>query len=219
MNVNNVTLEAVGVKMEQFPTTGLPEIAFAGKSNVGKSSLINGLINRKALARTSGTPGKTRTINYYNVENIVYFVDLPGYGYAKAAKSSREQWGKMIEYYLKKRLELKMVVLLVDIRHEPNENDKIMVNWVRGNGLNPLIIATKADKLNRSQLGKHTAMIKNALNLREDEIVIPFSSVTKLGRDDIWKMFEDTLGLNQDEVETVEEKKPSDLTNPLDKRE
>lgn len=199
MNVNNVTLEAVGVKMEQFPTTGLPEIAFAGKSNVGKSSLINGLINRKALARTSSTPGKTRTINYYNVENVVYFVDLPGYGYAKASKSSVEQWGKMIEYYLKKRQELKIVVLLIDIRHEPSENDKVMVNWVRGNGLNPLIIATKADKINRSQLGKHVAMIKKALNLREDERVIPFSATTKQGKDEIWNMFEDTLGLGQEE--------------------
>lgn len=204
MNVNNVTLEAVGVKMEQFPTTGLPEIAFAGKSNVGKSTLINGLINRKALARTSGQPGKTRTINYYNVENIVYFVDLPGYGYAKASKSSIEQWGKMIEYYLKKRVELKLMVLLVDIRHEPSENDKVMITWARSNGLNPLVIATKADKINRSQLVKHTSMIKKTLNLREDERVIPFSATTKLGKEEIWKVFEDTLGLNQEKLEITE---------------
>lgn len=204
MNVNNVTLEAVGVKMEQFPTTGLPEIAFAGKSNVGKSTLINGLINRKALARTSGQPGKTRTINYYNVENIVYFVDLPGYGYAKASKSSIEQWGKMIEYYLKKRVELKLMVLLVDIRHEPSENDKVMITWARSNGLNPLVIATKADKINRSQLVKHTSMIKKTLNLREDERVIPFSATTKLGKEEIWKVFEDTLGLNQEKLEVTE---------------
>ncbi len=199
MIVNNVKLEAVGVKMEQFPTTGLPEVAFAGKSNVGKSSLINGLIYRKGLARTSGAPGKTRTINYYNVEDLVYFVDLPGYGYAKVSKTAIEQWGKMTEYYLKKRQELKLVALLVDIRHEPSENDKVMMNWIRGNGLNPLIIATKADKINRSQLGKHISVIRKALSLREDERVIPFSSMTKQGRDEIWAMFEETIGLDKEQ--------------------
>ncbi|MBC7960619.1 MAG: YihA family ribosome biogenesis GTP-binding protein [Vallitaleaceae bacterium] len=203
MKVNNVTLEAVGVKMEQFPTTGLPEIAFAGKSNVGKSSLINGLINRKALARTSGQPGKTRTINFYNVEDKLYFVDLPGYGYAKAAKSAIEQWGKMTEYYLKKRLDLKIVVLLVDIRHEPSDNDRVMINWARGNGLDPMVIATKADKVNRSQLGKQVAMIRKALSMKEDEHVVPFSATTKIGRDQIWKVFEDTLGLSEEETVDV----------------
>ncbi|PKM94077.1 MAG: YihA family ribosome biogenesis GTP-binding protein [Firmicutes bacterium HGW-Firmicutes-1] len=199
MLVNNVSLEAVGVKMEQFPTTGLPEIAFAGRSNVGKSSLINGLINRKALARTSGQPGKTRTINYYNVENVVYFVDLPGYGYAKSSKTSREEWGKMIEYYLKKRQELKIVVLLVDIRHEPSENDKMMVNWIRGNGFEPVIVATKADKINRSQIQKHISMIRKALKLSDASAIIPFSSMTKQGRDAIWDEFEDQLGFKEEE--------------------
>lgn len=195
MNVNNVTLEAVGVKMEQFPTTGLPEIAFAGRSNVGKSSLINGLINRKALARTSGQPGKTRTINYYNVENCCYFVDLPGYGYAKASKTSREEWGKMIEYYLKRRMELKLVTLLVDIRHEPSKDDQLMADWIRSNNFDPIIIATKADKINRSQLQKQTSIIRKTLNLKSSSIVIPFSSVTKQGKEDIWKVFEEKLDL------------------------
>lgn len=198
MLVNNVSLEAVGVKMEQFPNTGLPEIAFAGKSNVGKSSLINGLINRKALARTSGNPGKTRTINYYNVENVVYFVDLPGYGYAKSSKTLREEWGKMIEYYLKKRQELKIVALLVDIRHEPSENDKLMVNWVRGNGFEPIIIATKSDKINRSQLQKHISMIRKGLNLNDSNSIIPFSAQTKQGKDEIWDVFEDQLGFKEE---------------------
>lgn len=195
MQVNNVTLEAVGVKMEQFPTTGLPEIAFAGKSNVGKSSLINGLINRKALARTSGQPGKTRTINFYNVENVVYFVDLPGYGYAKTSKSSRDEWGKMIEYYLKKRQELKLVVLLVDIRHEPSENDKMMADWIRANGFEPIVIATKADKIKRSQLQKHISMIRKGLILNSNQPVLPFSSMTKQGKDEIWEVFENELDL------------------------
>jgi len=199
MQVNNVALEAVGIKMEQFPTTGLPEVAFAGKSNVGKSSLINGLINRKALARTSGQPGKTRTINFYNVENLLYFVDLPGYGYAKAAKTSREEWGKMIEYYLKKRQELKMVVLLVDIRHEPSENDQLMANWIRGNGFEPVVIATKADKIKRSQLQKHLSMIRKGLSLKNENHILPFSSMTKQGKDEIWSVIETELGLNIEE--------------------
>lgn len=199
MQVNNVALEAVGVKMEQFPTTGLPEVAFAGKSNVGKSSLINGLINRKALARTSGQPGKTRTINYYNVENVLYFVDLPGYGYAKSSKSSREEWGKMIEYYLKKRQELKLVILLVDIRHEPSENDKLMVNWIRGNGFEPIIIATKADKINRSQIQKHISMIRKVLGLKNENHIMPFSSMTKQGKDEIWEIIENELHINKEE--------------------
>lgn len=199
MQVNNVSLEAVGIKMEQFPKTGLPEIAFAGKSNVGKSSLINGLINRKALARTSGQPGKTRTINFYNVENLLYFVDLPGYGYAKTSKTSREEWGKMIEYYLKKRQELKMVVLLVDIRHEPSENDQLMANWIRGNGFEPVVIATKSDKIKRSQLQKHISMIRKGLSLKNENYVLPFSSMTKQGKDEIWAVIETELGLNKQE--------------------
>ncbi len=197
MLVNNVTLEAVGVKMEQFPMTGMPEVAFAGKSNVGKSSLINGLINRKALARTSGQPGKTRTINFYNVENLLYIVDLPGYGYAKTSKSERESWGKMIEYYLKRRESLKLVVLLIDIRHEPSENDKMMADWIRQNGFEPIIVATKSDKLKRSQLTKHINMIKKAMGIKEDGIVLPFSSMTKQGKEEIWYAIEKALNIKE----------------------
>lgn len=190
MNVNNVNLEAVGVKLAQYPTTLMPEIAFAGKSNVGKSSLINCLINRKSLARTSGQPGKTRTINFYNVENLLYFVDLPGYGYAKISKDAKESWGKMIEDYLYNRPTIKMVVLLVDIRHEPNVNDQLMAHWVMSMGYTPLIVATKADKVNRSQLQRHLAVIKKTLKLKNEHLVLPFSNLSRLGKDEIWQAME-----------------------------
>jgi len=190
VNVNNVFLEAVGVKEEQYPTSGLPEIAFAGKSNVGKSSLINGLINRKSLARTSSQPGKTQTINFYNVEEKLYFVDLPGYGYAKVSKAEREKWGKVIEEYLSTRKELKKVVLLVDIRHAPNENDQMMMEWIKYNGFTPLVVATKADKIKRSQLNKHLSLIIKKLNIEDKNQVIPFSSVTKAGKEKIWDVFD-----------------------------
>ncbi len=193
MDVQNVRLEAVGVMFEQFPNSGLPEVAFAGRSNVGKSSLINGLINRKALARTSGQPGKTQTVNFYNVEEALYFVDLPGYGYARTSKANRDSWGKMINYYLKKRETLGMIMLLVDIRHKPNENDQLMMNYIRESGLEPLVIATKADKVNRSQMTKHKKMIAKALQLSSIDQVIPFSSMTKEGKDEIWKEIDDWL--------------------------
>lgn len=186
MDVQNVKLEAVGVKFEQFPETGYPEVAFAGRSNVGKSSLINGLINRKALARTSGQPGKTQTINFYNVEETLYFVDLPGYGYARTSKTNRESWGKMIEYYLNRRKELGMILLLVDIRHKPNENDQLMMDYIRKSGLEPLVVATKADKLKRSQVKKHIKIIADTLKLETTDQVIPFSAMTKQGKDEVW---------------------------------
>ncbi len=187
MNVQNVNLEAVGVKFEQFPETGLPEVAFAGRSNVGKSSLINGLINRKSYARISGQPGKTQTINFYNVEDQLYFVDLPGYGYAKTSKANRISWGgKMIDYYLNRRKELGMILLLVDIRHKPNANDLQMMDYIRGAGLEPLVIATKADKIKRSQLKKHLNIIKNTLKLESTDQIVPYSSMTKQGKDEVW---------------------------------
>lgn len=200
MNVNNVALEAVGTKMHQFPTTGLPEIVFAGKSNVGKSSLINSLINRKALARTSGQPGKTRTINFYNVENQTYFVDLPGYGYAKASKDSKEQWAKMIEDYLYQRKTIKLVVLLIDIRHDPSENDIMMADWIKEMGYTPMIIATKADKINRSQLSKHLSVIRKQIGISMATPVIPFSSETKQGKTEVWEVFDGILQSYQDEI-------------------
>jgi GTP-binding protein len=196
MNVNNVSLEAVGVKLDQYPATGLPEIAFAGKSNVGKSSLINGLINRKALARTSSQPGKTQTINFYNVEDALYFVDLPGYGYAKTSKADRKRWANMIEDYLYKRTTIKLVVLLVDIRHEPGNNDIMMADWIKQNGYKPLVIATKSDKIKRSKVNKHISVIKKALQI-EDVTVIPFSATNKQGKEEIWQQFEKILELEK----------------------
>ena len=199
MNVNNVSLEAVAVKKEQYPATGLPEVAFAGKSNVGKSSLINCMINRKALARTSQNPGKTRTINFYNVEDSLYFVDLPGYGYAKAPKSEQQKWGKMIEGYLLKREELRAIIMLVDIRHEPGENDRMMYDWLKHYGHNIIIVATKSDKLKRSQLDKHKKMLKTAFNLEKDDILLPFSSETRSGKEELWEIIENICGIEKED--------------------
>ena len=169
-------------------------MAFAGKSNVGKSSLINSLVNRKALARTSAQPGKTQTINFYNINESIYLVDLPGYGYAKVPQSEKEKWGKMIERYLHTSKVLKAVFLLVDIRHDPSANDKMMYDWVVHNGYNPIIIATKMDKLKRSQIQKNLKAIKTGLNLRPGSIMIPFSAETKQGRDEIWALIDELTG-------------------------
>lgn len=191
MIVNNVSLDAVAVKPAQYPDDNKPEIAFAGKSNVGKSSLINSMVYRKAIARTSQNPGKTRTINFYNVEDELYFVDLPGYGYARAPKTEIAKWGKMIENYLLKRDQLKAIILLIDIRHEPGENDRMMYDWLKHYGYKIIIAATKSDKLKRSQLQKHTAMLRKSLGLEKEDILIPFSSETKDGRDELWGIIED----------------------------
>lgn len=193
MNVNQVSLEITAGNPKQFPQNGLPEVAFAGKSNVGKSSLLNALINRRALARTSGQPGKTQTINFYNVEDMVLFVDLPGYGYAKVSQAQREQWGKLIEDYLVKRDELIQVVLLVDIRHEPSQNDKMMYDWIHHYHDRVIVVATKLDKIKRSQVQKHVTMIRKGLEMGTEDILIPFSAVTKQGRDEIWGVFNNQL--------------------------
>ena len=185
MIIKNAELETVCGITSKLPVNEHPEIAFAGKSNVGKSSLINGLLNRRALARTSGQPGKTQTINFYNVNKELYFVDVPGYGYAKVSKEVQKKWGDMIEKYLKTSKQLKAVMLLIDIRHEPSANDKNMYEWIVYHGFNPIIIATKLDKINRSQIQKHIKMIKTSLNVLPDTIVIPFSATTKQGRDEI----------------------------------
>ncbi len=195
MNVNNVSLETVCGITSTLPENTLPEFAFAGKSNVGKSSLINSLINRKSLARTSAQPGKTQTINFYNVEEQLYFVDLPGYGYAKVSQETKEKWGKMIERYLKKSKQLKLVFLLIDIRHEPSENDKNMYEWIEYNGFEPVIIATKLDKINRSQVAKHVKMLRTGLGLKKETILIPFSSETKQGKEEIWEIIESYLNV------------------------
>ena len=190
MIIKSAELETVCGITSTFPENPYPEFAFAGKSNVGKSSLINGLMNRKSLARTSSQPGKTQTVNFYHVNNEVYFVDLPGYGYAKASVEVKEKWGKMVERYLKSTRMLKGVFLLVDIRHEPSQNDRTMFDWVIYNGFRPVVIATKLDKINRSQVQKHVKMIRTGLEMEKEEILIPFSSQTKQGRDEIWQLME-----------------------------
>ena len=174
----------------KLPETELLEVAFAGKSNVGKSSLINALMNRKSLARTSATPGKTQTINFYNVNKELYLVDLPGYGYARVSEKEKIQWGKLIERYLHSSKQLKAVFLLIDIRHEPSENDKLMYSWIVNQGYNPIIIATKLDKIKRSQVQKHMKMIRQGLELVPGTTIIPFSAETKQGRDEIWELIE-----------------------------
>lgn len=195
MNVTKVNLETVCGITSKLPENQLPEIAFAGKSNVGKSSLINGLMNRKAYARTSQQPGKTQTINYYNINESLYFVDLPGYGYAKVSKEMQAKWGKLIERYLHKSSQLRLVFLLIDIRHDPSENDKMMYHWIIDNGFHPVIIATKLDKLKRSQVPKHVKAIKDGLQVVEGTPIFPYSSLTKQGRDEIWEFIEEILEL------------------------
>ena len=190
MVIKNVSLETVCGVTSKLPDNDKFEFAFAGKSNVGKSSLINGLMNRKSLARTSQQPGKTQTINYYNVNDELYFVDLPGYGYAKVSQSEKEKWGKMIEKYLRTSKVLKTVFLLVDIRHDPSKNDQMMYEWILSQGFKPVIIATKLDKINRSQVQKQIKAIKNGLEVVEGTVVIPYSAVTKQGRDEIYDLID-----------------------------
>ena len=195
MVIKSAQLETVCGITSKLPENEHPEVAFAGKSNVGKSSLINALMNRKALARTSAQPGKTQTINFYNINEAMYLVDLPGYGYAKVSQQEKEKWGKMIERYLHTSKMLKAVFLLIDIRHEPSANDKMMYDWILQNGYEPIIIATKLDKLKRSQVQKNIKAIKEGLKLRKDGILIPFSSETKQGREEIWTLIDELTGL------------------------
>ena len=190
MIIKTVNLETVCGVTSRLPDNDKPEIAFAGKSNVGKSSLINALMNRKSYARTSAQPGKTQTINFYNINDALYYVDLPGYGYAKISQAEKEKWGRMVENYLKKSRQLKCVFLLVDIRHEPSANDRQMYEWIKGNGYRPVVIATKLDKIKRSQVAKQVKLIKTKLKVLPDTRVIPFSSVSKQGREEIWAVIE-----------------------------
>lgn len=194
MIIRDVNLETVCGVTSKMPENIQPEFAFSGKSNVGKSSLINALMNRKAYARTSSHPGKTQTINFYHINDAFYYVDLPGYGYAKVALEAKEKWGKMIERYLQGSSMLKMVFLLVDIRHEPSANDKMMYDWITYNGYHPVIIATKLDKINRSQIQKHVKMIRQGLGMEKEEMIIPFSAETKQGREEIWSLIEGNAG-------------------------
>ena len=193
MVIKNVSLETVCGITSKLPENENMEFAFAGKSNVGKSSLINGLMNRKALARTSAQPGKTQTINFYNINDECYFVDLPGYGYARANEEIKAQWGKMIENYLHKSKMLQAVFLLVDIRHEPSGNDRLMYEWILHQGFKPVIIATKLDKINRSQVPKHLKMIREGLKVEKGTVVIPYSAQTKQGREEIYELLDTYL--------------------------
>ena len=193
MVIKNVSLETVCGITSKLPDNPHIEFAFAGKSNVGKSSLINGLMNRKSLARTSAQPGKTQTINFYNVNDQLYFVDLPGYGYAKVNEQEKAKWGKMIEDYLHQSKQLKAVFLLIDIRHEPSQNDKLMYDWILDQGFEPIIIATKADKISRGQVPKHLKMIREGLHVVKDTIIIPYSAQTKQGREEIYELLDSYL--------------------------
>lgn len=199
MIIKKVDLETVCGITSTLPQNTRPEIAFVGKSNVGKSSLINALMNRKSFARISATPGKTQTINFYNINDEIYLVDLPGYGYAKVSQKEKENWGKMIEKYLHTSKQLQAVFLLIDIRHEPSANDKMMYDWIVSQGCHPIIIATKMDKLKRSQVSKHIKMVRQGLGLLPETRLIPFSSVTKQGREEIWNLVEREILQSSDE--------------------
>lgn len=200
MVIKNINLETVCGITSVLPENTIPEIAFAGKSNVGKSSLINALMNRKSYARISSTPGKTQTINFYNINEEMYLVDLPGYGYAKVSEKAKEQWGKLIERYLHNSVQLRAVFLLIDIRHDPSANDKMMYSWIVQQGFKPIIIATKLDKIKRSQIQKHMKMVRDGLELVPGSTIIPFSSETKQGRDEVWELIEKEY-LDKAEVE------------------
>ncbi len=201
MHVKSVDLETVCGITSTLPENDKMEIAFAGKSNVGKSSLINSLMNRKSYARTSQQPGKTQTINFYNINDALYFVDLPGYGYAKVSQETKEKWGKMIDNYLKSSKQLRILFLLVDIRHEPGENDVKMYEWGINYGFNPIIIATKSDKISRGLIQKHTGIIRKKLNCIEGTPIIPFSSLNKSGKEEVWEYIEDMLEFYENEGE------------------
>lgn len=200
MVIRSVNLETVCGITSKIPDNPFNEVAFAGKSNVGKSSMINALLNRKSLARTSAQPGKTQTINFYNVNDAMYLVDLPGYGYAKTSASEKEKWGKMIENYLHTSKKLQAVFLLIDIRHEPSANDKMMHDWMVYQGFTPIIIATKLDKIKRSQIQKNVKAIREGLKVKPGTVIIPFSSETKQGRDELWEVI-DSFVLPQEETE------------------
>ena len=200
MVIRSVNLETVCGITSKIPDNPFNEVAFAGKSNVGKSSMINALLNRKSLARTSAQPGKTQTINFYNVNDAMYLVDLPGYGYAKTSASEKEKWGKMIENYLHTSKKLQAVFLLIDIRHEPSANDKMMYDWMVYQGFTPIIIATKLYKIKRSQIQKNVKAIREGLKVKPGTVIIPFSSETKQGRDELWEVI-DSFVLPQEETE------------------
>ncbi|MED4129264.1 ribosome biogenesis GTP-binding protein YihA/YsxC [Shouchella miscanthi] len=197
MKVVKAELEHVAVKPEQYPVNRLPELALAGRSNVGKSSFINKMLNRKGLARTSGQPGKTQTLNFYEINEMLYFVDVPGYGYAKVSKTERAAWGKMIETYLSEREELKAVLQLIDARHKPSEDDKLMYNWMKHFGIPVILVATKADKISKSKWQKHLSIISKELDPDDADPLLLFSSETGYGKEEAWKTIQSHLQLTK----------------------
>lgn len=198
MDLNKARYELTAVKPAQYPAVNIPEVALVGRSNVGKSTIINTLLNRRNLARVSSEPGKTRGINFYNIDDVLYLVDLPGYGYAKVSKGKKVFWGDIIETYLNLRRELGMVIMLVDIRHAPSDEDKVMYGWILEHGLKHLLVATKMDKISRGQVSGKLQEIKKVLGTKEDTVLIPYSSETKQGRDEIWKAING--GINADQI-------------------
>ena len=204
MKIKSVNLETVIGITSKLPENILPEFAFAGKSNVGKSSLINAIMNRKSYARTSSQPGKTQTINFYNINEEFYLVDLPGYGYAKVSQETKAKWGKMIERYLQRSQQLKAVFLLIDIRHDPSANDRDMYEWIVHNGFEPIIIATKSDKISRGQIDKHLKAIRTGLKTRPGTIMIPFSALNKNGLDKVYEILDGYLNPTKEEMTAVE---------------
>lgn len=193
MNLNNASLVISAVKEAQYPKTKMPEVAFAGRSNVGKSSFINKMLNRKNLARTSGKPGKTATINFYNIDNTLMLVDLPGYGYAEVPKAEKEKWAEMINHYLYTRENLMTTFLVVDSRHKPSADDVTMYNFLKENQGCVIVIATKTDKVKKSELEKNIELIKETLSLDEDDVLIPFSAEKGMGVDDAWEVLYDVV--------------------------
>lgn len=199
MKVNKADFIISAVGPDQYPVDALPEIALAGRSNVGKSSLINRMINRKNLARTSSTPGKTQQLNYYRINDDLYFVDFPGYGYAKVSKTSRQQWGKMIEKYLLEREPLKLVLQMVDLRHSPSKEDIMMYDWLRHNGLPVCVVGTKADKIPKTRREKHYKVIKQELGILPGNLFIPFSSEEGMGKEELWAVISSFI--NEEETD------------------
>ena len=210
MIIRSLELETVCGITSTLPENTLPEIAFAGKSNVGKSSLINGLMNRKSFARTSATPGKTQTINFYNINQELYLVDLPGYGYAKVSEQEKKKWGQMIERYLHQSKQLRAVFLLIDIRHDPTENDRIMYRWILDHGYEPIIIATKLDKIKRSQVQKQIKAVRQGLKVVPGTMIIPFSAQTKQGREEIWEVIDQLTGFAEEQEPNSDGKSKAD---------
>ena len=213
MIIKNLELETVCGITSKLPVNTLPEIAFAGRSNVGKSSLINGLVGRKSFARTSGQPGKTQTINFYKINNAFYFTDLPGYGYAKVSMVTREKWGKMIEKYLKTSKQLKSIFLLLDIRHEPTADDRQMFEWIKVNGFTPVIVATKADKISRGRTAAQKEILRRGVGAGAETKIFAYSAVSKQGVDEIRAEIERLVNSNAGDIE---EKTASEEITPTE---